>query len=38
MNKFVAWLIALGLIAVVAYAIASGLYNDVITPFRPPNP
>lgn len=38
MNKVVAWIITLGLIFVIVYAIASGLYNDVISPFRPPNP
>lgn len=38
MKKIVGWFIALVLIAVVVYAIASGLYNDVISPFRPPNP
>lgn len=38
MGKTVAWIITLGLIAVVAYAIASGLYSDVLSPFRPPNP
>lgn len=38
MNKFVAWFIALALIALVLYAIISGLPADVVSPFRPPNP
>lgn len=37
-KKLFGLFIALALIAVVLYAIFSGLPADVISPFRPPNP
>lgn len=36
MSKTVGWIIALLLIALVAYAFASGLFTDVVDPFVPP--
>lgn len=38
MGKFVGWVIAIGLILVVLYAIFSGLPGDVLSPFHVPNP
>ena len=37
-KKLFGWFITLALIAVVLYAIFSGLPADVITPFHVPNP
>jgi hypothetical protein len=36
LGKFIGWLIALALIAVVLYAIWSNLPGDVLHPFTPP--
>jgi hypothetical protein len=35
-GKLAGWIIAIGLILVVLYAITSGLPGDVIDPFTPP--
>lgn len=32
------WFVVVLAIVLVLYAIASGLYADVVSPFRPPNP
>lgn len=36
MRKFVGFLITIGLVALVWYAVASGLIADVMDPFTPP--
>ncbi len=35
-GKFVTFVIVVGLIALVWYAVASGLFTDVVDPFVPP--
>jgi hypothetical protein len=35
-GKLVGWIIAIGLILVVLYALTSGLPGDVLDPFTPP--
>lgn len=38
MNKFVGFIIVVGLIALLVYAIQSGLFADVFDPFTTPGP